>query len=102
MSALPPQFEEKPPQNRKQITMRSSGLAFTANTTSQTPAEFSTQNHDEKRLFSDAKFFSIFLFSVAQLRNRNHESSSRKRLDYPPASSEMGSCEVKSVVKKQC
>jgi hypothetical protein len=101
MSALPPQFEEKPPQNRKQITMRSSGLGFKAKTTSsQTPAEFSTRDHNEKRRFSNAKFFSIF--SVAQVRNRNGESSSRKRLDYPRASSEMGSCEVKSVVKKQC
>jgi hypothetical protein len=100
MSALPPQFEEKFPQNRKQITMRSSGLAFKAKTISQTPAEFSTRNHNEKRRFSNAKFFSIF--SVSQLRNRNGESSSRKRLDYPRASSEMGSCEVKSVVKKQC
>jgi len=61
--------------------MRSSGLAFKARTISQTPAEFSTRNHNEKRRFSNAKFFSIFF--VAQLRNRNGESSSRKRLDYP-------------------
>lgn len=67
MSALPPQFEEKPPQNRKQITMRFSGLAFKVKTTSQTPAEISIRNHYEKKRFSNAKFLQyLFRCTIAQ------------------------------------